>query len=166
VLRRVTQARAVDVVTANDNSKPIVADLVGCSDAREIEREVAIMWSKKLLASLMFPLILAGYAFADEPSGADIFKAKCTNCHSMMAGMSTLAPDLHDVVGRKVASLPSFKYSPALKAMDFVWTPEKLDEWLASPHKVAAETDMTFIGLKDAKERAAVIEFLRNFKAK
>ena len=126
------------------------------------------MCSKHLLivASMVFPLGLAMHVFAGEPSGEDIFKAKCANCHSMTAGMSTLAPDLHDVVGRRVASLSNFKYSPALKEIDFVWTPEKLDYWLASPHKVAPETDMTFVGLKDPKERAAVVEFLKHFTAK
>jgi len=119
-----------------------------------------------VIVTIVFPPVLATRAFAGEPSGEDIFKAKCANCHSTTGGMSTLAPDLHGVVGRKVASLSNFKYSPALEELDFVWTPEKLDSWLASPHKVAAETDMTFIGLKDAKERAAVIEFLKSFTAK
>ena len=120
-----------------------------------------------IVVSMLFPLVAAAHALAEEPSaGETIFMKTCANCHSMTPGMSTVAPDLHGVVGRKVASLPNFKYSPALKEADFTWTAEKLDEWLASPHKVAAETDMTFIGLKDAKDRAAVIEFLKKFAAK
>jgi cytochrome c len=102
---------------------------------------------------------------AAEPSGADIFKSTCANCHSMTPGMSTIAPDLHGVVGRKAASLPNFKYSSALKDSGIVWTAEKLDEWIASPHRLAAETEMSFAGLTDAKERAAVVEFLKGFVA-
>ena len=119
------------------------------------------------VASASAVLLLSTSALAQEPTaGETAFKAKCASCHSLTGGMSTLAPDLHGVVGRRVASLPNFKYSPALKELDFVWTPEKLDEWLASPHRVAAETDMTFLGLKDAKERTAVIEYLKHFVAK
>jgi cytochrome c2 len=103
-------------------------------------------------------LLLSTIALAEGPTaGETLFRAKCTICHSLTSGMSTFAPDLHGVVGRKVASLPNFKYTLAMQDLDFVWTPEKLDEWLASPHRVA-DTDMTFPGLKDAKDRADLIE--------
>jgi cytochrome c len=103
-------------------------------------------------------------AHADDKSGEDIFKNRCTNCHSLTPGLSTVAPDLRGVVGRKAGSLKDYKYSAALQNADFVWTPEKLNEWLQSPHQVAAETEMSFTGLKNEKKRAAVIEFLKGFK--
>jgi cytochrome c len=80
--------------------------------------------------------------------------------------MSTVAPDLRGVVGRKAAALPGFEYSAALKEFGYVWTPEKLTEWLASPHRLVAETEMSFPGLADPEERAAVVEFLKNFQSK
>lgn len=126
------------------------------------------MSSKHLLLVAALPAVLAvsTYGFAAEPSGEAIFKAKCANCHSLTPGMSTVAPDLHGVVGRKAASLPGYNYSTALKEAGFVWTPEKLTEWLASPHKIVAETEMSFAGLTDEKERAAVVDFLKHFTAK
>jgi cytochrome c len=103
-------------------------------------------------------------AHAEDKSGEEIFKARCTNCHSLTPGLSTIAPDLHGVVGRKAGSLKNYKYSAALQNADFVWTSDKLTEWLLSPHQVAAETEMSFAGLKSEKKRAAIVEFLKGFK--
>jgi cytochrome c len=105
-----------------------------------------------------------GTARADVKSGEEIFRTKCANCHSLTPGLSTIAPDLRGVVGRKAGSLKGFTYSAALQNADFVWTPEKLEQWLQSPHQVAAETEMPFKGLKNEKKRAAVIEYLKSFK--
>ena len=48
----------------------------------------------------------------------------------------------------------------ALRNADYVWTPAKLQQWLASPHNVVPETEMTFPGLKSEQERIDVVEFL------
>lgn len=94
------------------------------------------------------------------------FKKHCVNCHSLTPGMSSIAPDLSGVVGRKAGSLENYKYSVALKDSDFAWTPEKLDHWLQSPHGVTPETEMTFVGLKSEKDRAEVIDFLKHYAPK
>jgi cytochrome c len=124
------------------------------------------MKSNVLLVASVAALTLVTRGHAAEASGEEVFRAKCAACHSLTPGMSTVAPDLRGIVGRKAASLPGFNYSGALKAADFVWTPEKLAEWIASPHNVVAETEMSFPGLPDAKERAAVVEFLKNLTTK
>lgn len=116
-----------------------------------------------VVASVVTLVATSGFAVAAEPSGEEVFKAKCATCHSLTPGLSTIAPDLHGVVGRKAASLDNFKYSDALEQSGIVWTPEKLDEWIKSPHMVAAETEMSFAGLSDPQERAAVVEFLKGF---
>lgn len=103
-------------------------------------------------------------ARAEATAGERIFRTQCANCHSLTRGVSSVAPDLHGVVGRKAGSLEDFKYSADLKAADFTWTPEKLDQWLRSPHQVAPETDMAFKGLPSGKERAQTIEFLKGYQ--
>jgi cytochrome c2 len=114
-----------------------------------------------------YALVLAAtYGFAAEPTGEDLYRAKCANCHSLTPGMSTVAPDLHGVIGRKAGTVPAYDYSPALKQAAFVWTPEKLTQWLGSPHNVVPETEMSFPGLPDTKERAAVVNFLQQLGAK
>lgn len=105
-------------------------------------------------------------AHADATAGEALFKSRCANCHSLTPGQSSIAPDLTGVVGRKAGSLKDYRYSAALHGASFVWTPAKLNEWLASPHNAAPETEMAFPGLKSEKERADVVEFLEQRRAK
>jgi cytochrome c len=117
------------------------------------------------LAGLALVLQATGAtARADAKTGEEIFKNRCVTCHSLTPGLSTVAPDLRGVVGRKAGSLEDYRYSAALKSTDIIWTPDTLEQWLRSPHQVATETEMSFPGLKGEKERAAVIEFLKGFK--
>jgi cytochrome c2 len=103
-------------------------------------------------------------AHAEATEGEKIFRTQCANCHSLTPGVSSIAPDLHGVLGRKAGSLNDFKYSADLKGADFNWTAKKLDEWLKSPHQAAPETDMAFKGLASEKDRAQTIEFLKTLK--
>lgn len=126
------------------------------------------MESRSSLVTLGTLLIigLAGPAMAagDATAGEAVFKSKCAPCHSLTPGLSTVAPDLRGVVGRAAGSLKGYEYSSALRQSNFSWTAEKLDAWLTSPHKVASGTEMAFAGLKDAHDRANVIEFLKHQK--
>jgi len=66
------------------------------------------------------------------------------------------------VVGRKIASVEGFNYSPALKAhAGEVWSYENLNHWITNPQAFASGTTMAFPGLPDAQQRADVIAFLR-----
>jgi cytochrome c len=101
-------------------------------------------------------------AKADPAKGATD-AAICKACHSFEKGEpSPIGPNLHDVVGRKIASVEGFNYSPALKAhAGEVWTYENLNHWITNPQAFASGTIMAFPGFSDAKERADVIAFLR-----
>src|SRR4029079_692577 len=86
----------------------------------------------------------------------------CKVCHKFDKGGGTLmGPDLDGVIGRKIASVEGFNYTPALKAHEGDWTYEKLDAWLKNPQAFAAGTAMAFPGVADDKKRAAIIAFLR-----
>ncbi|MFZ1069383.1 MAG: cytochrome c family protein, partial [Methyloceanibacter sp.] len=89
--------------------------------------------------------------------------AICKACHAFEAGApSPIGPNLHDVVGRKIASVECFNYSPALKAhAREVWSYENLNHWITNPQAFASGTTMAFPGLPDAQQRADVIAFLR-----
>jgi len=64
-------------------------------------------------------------AFADE-LGAQVFRA-CIACHTLGPGQGDRAgPSLHGIFGRRIASLPGYNYSEALKHLEIVWTPETL----------------------------------------
>ena len=89
---------------------------------------------------------------------------KCYACHSVdPAEKGAEGPLLKGIVGRKVASLPGYAYSPAMEAYGAdgkTWTRERLDSYIADPQRVVPHNAMSFFGIPDAKERAALIAWL------
>jgi len=105
--------------------------------------------------------VLALLATADPKQG-EADAALCKICHTFnKGGAALIGPNLYDVVGRKIASVEGFTYTPGLKAHEGEWTSEKLDPWLTNPQAFAPGTMMAFPGIADAKKRANVIAFLR-----
>jgi cytochrome c2 len=99
-----------------------------------------------------------------DPKQGQTDAALCKVCHSFeKGGPNLIGPDLYDIVGRKIASVDGFNYSPALKAhAGEVWGYENLDPWLKNPQALAPGTTMAFAGVPDAKKRANIIAFLRS----
>jgi cytochrome c len=89
--------------------------------------------------------------------------AVCKVCHSFDAGApSPIGPNLHNVVGRKIASVEGFNYSPALKAKSGEdWTYDNLEHFIHKPAEYAPGTLMAFPGIPDEQQVADVILFLR-----
>jgi cytochrome c len=64
--------------------------------------------------------------------------------------------------GRKAGSLPSFdRYSTALKSANVVWNDKTLDEWIEDPQHLVPDNQMTFAGIKDGRQRADLLAFLK-----
>jgi cytochrome c len=108
---------------------------------------------------------VAGTAFAEDSvaAGNAIFAQTCTNCHSTSIGVNKIGPSLWHVLGRPVASVPDYKYSEKLMSMrkDWsVWDETTLDAYLSNPRQVLHGVRMSFKGLPDATDRAAVINYL------
>ena len=100
-------------------------------------------------------------ATVDVVKGEAIFK-KCVACHTIAAGGADgIGPNLHGVVGRALAS-GAHDYSEALKGKGGNWTFDALNEWLANPKKYVPGNKMTFAGLGNPEERAAVILYLNS----
>jgi cytochrome c len=114
------------------------------------------------------PPIATLMASADVQAGdADTKKLGCIACHTFNeGGKSGLGPNLYGVVGAPHGHAEGFNYSPALKGKPGSWTIEDLDEWLKKPSAFAPGTRMTFVGIKDAKDRADVIAYLRSLSSK
>lgn len=115
----------------------------------------------------MLSLVLVSSASraAEEARRGAVAFQKCYACHSVLPGETGLpGPNLAGVVGRPVASVPDFDYSPALKALPArgveTWSVTALDAFLADPEAFAPGTMMTFVGLRDAGERRDLIAFL------
>ncbi len=71
-------------------------------------------------------------------------------------------PSLAGVWNRKAGGLASFsRYSPALQSSNIVWSDKTLDEWIADPQHLVPGNEMSFGGIKDARQRADLLAFLR-----
>jgi cytochrome c len=99
-------------------------------------------------------------ASASVDHGAQVAK-QCTICHNLQEGQGPkIGPDLYGVVGRKIASVPGFNYTAALKAVTGTWTFDELNKWLTDPRAMVPGTAMTFAGLSSEKQRADIIAYL------
>lgn len=98
-------------------------------------------------------------AEADAARGEQLFK-RCAACHSLEPGTAKIGPSLAGIFGRSAGTVEGFRYSEAMKAADVVWSAETLDSYLADPKGFIPGNRMPFPGLKNAGERAALIEYL------
>jgi cytochrome c len=57
--------------------------------------------------------------------------------------------------------VPGFDYSPAMRRSGIVWDARTLDRFLADPTHAVPGTSMGYAGVKDGKERAALIAYLK-----
>ncbi|MDF2764778.1 MAG: copper-containing nitrite reductase [Rhodospirillales bacterium] len=96
----------------------------------------------------------------DPAAGEQVFR-KCQACHSLQADRRTVGPHLQDVIGRTAGSVEGYPYSVAMRRSGLVWSPDVLDKFLASPSHFLHGTKMIFTGLRDPKDRANVIAYLR-----
>ena len=86
----------------------------------------------------------------------------CQACHATEAvSGSKIGPNLAGIFNRPVAELEDSIYSDALKEQDFVWDEEKLDAWLLRPFDLVPGTSMSFAGLPQERNRAALIAYLK-----
>ena len=104
-------------------------------------------------------------ADAAAAKGKQITETQCSACHHFDKGGGTLVgPDLYDVYGKKIASVPGYSFSGALKKHTGDWDATNLDEWLKSPSTFAPGTYMTFPGLPSQSDRDDVIAYLKSLK--
>jgi len=104
--------------------------------------------------------IMALFASVNAADGAKIFK-KCAACHSVaQGGGNKIGPALWGVIGRKAGDVTDYKYSKAMVAYGKTWSFEEMNGFLIKPKEWIKGTKMSFAGLKNAKERAAVILYM------
>jgi len=94
--------------------------------------------------------------------GAEVFRA-CVACHTLRPdAIGRAGPTLAGIFGRKIASLPGYHYSEALKKLDIVWTPETVAKLFeVGPAKYTPGTKMPQQTIGAAEDRAALVKFLQ-----
>jgi len=105
-------------------------------------------------------------AYANDP-GAQVFRA-CVACHTLTPDEGNKAgPSLAGIFGRKIATLPGYRYSDALKRMDIVWTPETVAKMFeVGPMTYTPGTKMPEQTISSPEDRKALVEFLEKATAK
>ena len=104
--------------------------------------------------------IMALFASVSASEGEKVFK-KCAACHSIaQGGGNKIGPALWGVLGRKAGSISGYKYSKAMVAYGKPWSFEEMDRFLTKPKEWVKGTKMSFAGLKNPKERAAIILYM------
>lgn len=121
-----------------------------------------------IASTALLALTVTASAEGDVDKGEKVFK-KCKACHAVGPdAKNKVGPELNGIVGRKVASIEDFKYSPAMKEFgegDKVWSDEILHTYLEKPKDLVPKTKMAFAGLKKDKDRDDVIAYLAQFNA-
>jgi cytochrome c len=99
-------------------------------------------------------------AFAGD-HGAQVFRA-CVACHTLSPDEGNKAgPSLAGIFGRRIASLPGYHYSEALKHMNIVWSPETVAKMFeVGPMTYTPGTKMPEQKIGSPEDRKALVEFL------
>ena len=99
-------------------------------------------------------------AYAGDP-GAEIYRA-CVACHTLSPDDGNRAgPTLAGIFGRRIATLPGYNFSDALKKLDIVWTPETVAKLFeVGPAEYTPGTKMPEQRIGSAEDRRALTDFL------
>tara|TARA_Y100000590_G_scaffold114288_1_gene130217 strand:+ start:5005 stop:5523 length:519 start_codon:yes stop_codon:yes gene_type:complete len=104
--------------------------------------------------------IMALFASTSASDGAKVFK-KCAACHSINKGGSNkIGPALWGVLGRQAGSVADYKYSKAMAGYGKAWSFEEMNGFLIKPKDWIKGTKMSFAGLKNSTDIAAVILYM------
>jgi cytochrome c len=99
-------------------------------------------------------------AYKGDP-GAKVFRA-CVACHTLSPDEGNRAgPTLAGIFGRRIASLPGYNFSPALKQLDIVWTAETVAKLFeVGPAAYTPGTKMPKQRISRPEDREALVRFL------
>jgi cytochrome c len=98
--------------------------------------------------------------------GAEVFRA-CVACHTLSRDDGPRAgPTLAGIFGRRIATLPGYRFSDALKKLDIVWTPQTVAKLFeVGPATFTPGTKMPEQRIPKAEDRQALVQFLKKATA-
>jgi cytochrome c len=103
-----------------------------------------------------------------DPGRGRLVFAPCRSCHFTEAGAGHgNGPNLYRIFGKTAGQQSGFEYySDALKAAQFVWTPQVMYTWLENPMAALPGTSMMSAGVPDARQRADLIAYLQSISVR
>jgi cytochrome c len=85
---------------------------------------------------------------------------RCAACHAIETNRT--GPQHCGLFGRRSGTAPGFDgYSKAMRDARIVWDERTLDHFLEAPMQAVPGTSMGYAGVKDPRERADLIAWLR-----
>jgi cytochrome c len=169
----------VTLINLTDTAKPVALGnalpfwaMIYSRDGREIltgGNDRAVRRFDAVTGSPVVPTIPkpASPDIADaKDRGAKVFRA-CAVCHGLTAADTHLAgPTLHQIMGRKIASLKGYEFSQPLSKLDIIWTPETIARLFeVGPAIFTPGTKMPEQRLTDPDDRKALVEWLSRVTA-
>lgn len=114
----------------------------------------------------MIPVILltcvtsiSGTSYAGNPIAGKTVYNRCIACHSL--SFNRTGPKHCGIFGRKAGTVQDFEYSDAMRNSNIVWNSTTLDTFLKAPLKNVPGTIMGYAGVKNEKDRADLIAYLK-----
>ena len=145
----------------------LAAALTACSKGSDSQKtatppaaapvELTEVQKAALVAELPAP-----YNTGDIANGKNVFLV-CKSCHTTVAGGAAMTgPNLWGVFGRKAGTQAGFNYSDPMKATTITWDAATMDKWITDPKELVLGTKMSFVGVKNPKDRIDVIAYLKS----
>jgi cytochrome c len=94
-----------------------------------------------------------------DPGAGEAIYSRCLACHAL--AYDRTGPRHCGLFGRRAGGVKGFLYSDAMKQSKIVWNEASLNRFLANPLKAVPGTSMGYAGVKDDKERADLIAYLK-----
>ena len=113
---------------------------------------------RRAAAAVLAAGAFASVSAAPAPSAGEQVYDRCLACHAL--AYDRVGPRHCGLFGRRAGSVPGFVYSPAMKGSGIVWNAKTLDWFLTAPMQAMPGTNMTYDGVTDPAERAALIAYL------
>lgn len=136
------------------NSMLAIAGIAGCA-------AVAFAAAPEAGARSANVQVVAMGASASSAAAGKAIYARCAACHAVAPdGPRKLGPHMGGIVGRKAGVVNDARYSAAMKSSGVVWDRKTLDAFLLKPSDVVPGTSMSFGGIMNDQQRAALIDYL------
>jgi cytochrome c len=116
----------------------------------------------RLVMTAIASFMLSSTHAQDLAAGKTVF-LQCVACHST-DGTNGVGPSLKGVVGRKVGSFDGYRYSRAMRGVDYNWDAANLSAFLADPQHIIPGNFMPFSGIADARARSDLVDYLQSLR--